>query len=103
MKRYGRGLLLWAAVAGLVIGTGAAVESVAQEKKEKVAGQLTFEVYKDRAGEFRFRLLAANGENIAAASQGYRNKADAMHAIDVIQKGAAKAKVREAEEGKEKK
>ena len=29
-----------------------------------------FEVYVDKAGEFRFRLLAKNGQNIAA-SEGY--------------------------------
>ena len=35
-----------------------------------------FEFYKDNAGEFRFRLKAANGENILK-SEGYKAKAGA--------------------------
>ncbi|MEE9265033.1 MAG: DUF1508 domain-containing protein, partial [Vicinamibacteria bacterium] len=37
-----------------------------------MAGQ--FEIFKDRRGEFRFRLRASNGE-IVLASEGYRSKA----------------------------
>jgi uncharacterized protein YegP (UPF0339 family) len=33
-----------------------------------------FEVYKDKAGGFRFRLKAANGQNILS-SEGYNSKA----------------------------
>ncbi len=33
-----------------------------------------FEIYKDKVGEFRFRLKAANGENILA-SEGYKARA----------------------------
>ncbi|HMB37548.1 MAG TPA: DUF1508 domain-containing protein [Wenzhouxiangellaceae bacterium] len=33
-----------------------------------------FEIYKDKAGEFRFRLKAAHGQNILA-SEAYKKKA----------------------------
>ncbi|MFJ6324895.1 MULTISPECIES: YegP family protein [unclassified Rhizobium] len=42
-----------------------------------------FEVYKDKAGEFRFRFRASNGE-IMFGSEGYKAKASALHAIESI-------------------
>jgi uncharacterized protein YegP (UPF0339 family) len=42
-----------------------------------------FEVYKDKAGEFRFRFKAPNGE-IMFGSEGYKAKASAISAIDSI-------------------
>ena len=47
-----------------------------------------FEVYKDKAGEFRFRLKAGNGE-IIAASEGYKAKASCMKGIASVQENAA--------------
>lgn len=44
-----------------------------------------FECYKDKAGEFRFRLKAGNGENILA-SEGYKSKASCMNGIKSVQK-----------------
>ena len=44
-----------------------------------------FEVYKDKAGEFRFRLKAGNGENILA-SEGYKAKASCMNGIESVKK-----------------
>ena len=46
-----------------------------------------FEVYKDKAGEFRFRFKAPNGESMFA-SEGYTQKASAMSAIESIKKNA---------------
>jgi uncharacterized protein len=54
---------------------------------------LTFEVYKDAREEFRWRLKAGNGKIIAVSGEGYRAKADCHKAIEMIQSGAAKAKV----------
>lgn len=42
-----------------------------------------FEIYKDSAGEFRFRLKAANGQNILA-SEGYTAKANCENGIDSV-------------------
>lgn len=46
-----------------------------------------FELYTDTAGEYRFRLKAANGENILA-SEGYKQKASAVNGIASVQKHA---------------
>ena len=46
-----------------------------------------FELYKDKAGEFRFRLKAGNGEPILA-SEGYKRRASAMNGIASVQKNA---------------
>jgi len=51
-----------------------------------------FTIYRDKAGEFRFRLVATNG-NILAASEGYKAKASAMKAIERIKSDAAGADV----------
>ena len=51
-----------------------------------------FEVYKDNAGEYRFRFKASNGENMFA-SQGYKQKQSALSAIASIQKNAPDAVV----------
>ena len=39
----------------------------------------TFEIYTDRKGEFRWRARARNGNLLAAASEGYVNRRDAVH------------------------
>ncbi|WP_448630715.1 YegP family protein [Cellulomonas soli] len=51
-----------------------------------------FEIYKDKAGEFRFRIRATNG-NVLASSEGYSAKASAQNAIDRIKSDAAGADV----------
>jgi len=51
-----------------------------------------FELTKDKAGEFRFKLLAPNGQTIAT-SEGYKTKASAMNGIDSVKANAAKAAV----------
>ncbi len=47
-----------------------------------------FEVYLDKAGEFRFRLKARNGQ-IIATGEGYRSKKSCMNGIESIRKNAA--------------
>jgi len=47
-----------------------------------------FELYKDKAGEFRFRLKAANGQNIGA-SEGYKARASALNGIESVRKNSA--------------
>jgi len=49
-----------------------------------------FEIYKDKAGDFRFRITATNG-NVLASSQGYKQRASAVNAIDRIKSDAAGA------------
>lgn len=51
-----------------------------------------YEMYKDKAGEFRFRLKARNGENIGR-SEGYVAKASAVNGIESIGKNAPDAEI----------
>jgi len=46
-----------------------------------------FEIFKDKAGEFRFRLRAKNGEPILA-SEGYSAKASCIGGIESVKKNA---------------
>jgi len=46
-----------------------------------------FEVYKDKAGEFRFRLKAANGQNILS-SEGYSSKTSCMNGVESVKKNS---------------
>jgi uncharacterized protein len=93
MKRIGRRQALGLGALSVAGGVAASTSLMAQEKK---GGRgLTFEIYSDKGGEYRWRLKAANGQIIASSGQGYANKADCKHAIEVIQKGASDAKVEE--------
>ena len=56
-----------------------------------------FEWYCDKAGQFRFRLKAANGE-IIAVSEGYASKEGAVKGIESIKKNAPIAKIVESKE-----
>lgn len=51
-----------------------------------------FEVYADKAGEFRFRLKATNGQ-IIAVSEGYKAMASCMNGIESVKKNAPDAPV----------
>ena len=51
-----------------------------------------FEVYKDKRGEFRFRLKAANGE-VIATGEGYSSKQGCLNGIESIKKNAPEAEV----------
>ena len=53
-----------------------------------------FEVYEDKAGEYRFRLKARNGE-IIAVSEGYTAKASCLNGIESVKKNAPEAEVEE--------
>ncbi len=65
------------------------VEEVVKVKHPK------FEVYTDKAGEFRFRLTATNGQTIAA-SEGYKALAGCLNGVESVKKNAPDAEVVEA-------
>ena len=50
-----------------------------------------FELYLDNAGEYRFRLKAKNGQNIAA-SEGYKALQSCLNGIESVRRNAADAK-----------
>lgn len=51
-----------------------------------------FEVYTDKAGEYRFRLKARNGE-IIAISEGYKAKTSCVNGIESVRKNAPEAEI----------
>ncbi len=55
---------------------------------------MEYRVYKDSAGEYRWRLVAANGKTIADSGEGYKNKADCLAGITLV-KGSANAPVKD--------
>lgn len=55
-----------------------------------------FEMYTDKAGEFRFRLKARNGE-IIAVSEGYKAKVSCLNGIDSVRRNAPSAAVEKVE------
>ena len=62
------------------------VDGYATEKNPK------FEVYEDKAGEFRFRLTATNGQ-IIATGEGYKAKAGCLNGIESVKKNAPDAEI----------
>jgi len=52
----------------------------------------TFEIYEDKAGKFRFRLKAANGQ-VVASGEAYETKSSAIKGCDAVQRAAADAKI----------
>lgn len=62
------------------------VEGYETEKNPK------FEIYEDKAGEFRFRLKATNGQ-VIAVSEGYTAKASCKNGIESVQKNAPEAEI----------
>ena len=62
------------------------VEGYAVEKHPK------FEIYKDKAGEFRFRLKATNGQ-VIATGEGYTTHANCINGVESVKKNAVDAEI----------
>ncbi len=54
-----------------------------------------FELYKDKKGEFRWRLVASNGQAIASSGEGYKTKESAKAGIESVKKNALTAAIEE--------
>ena len=66
------------------------VEGFQKEKHPK------FEIYRDKAGEFRFRLKATNGQ-IIAVGEGYKSLQSCKNGVAAVAKNAPDASVVEEE------
>ncbi len=60
---------------------------------------MKYEIYKDRRGEWRWRLRARNGE-VIASGEGYRRRVDCVHSIRLIKKSAKAVMIDLVEEEK---
>ena len=71
------------------------IESV---KKNGTSDKAKFEIYEDKGKDFRWRLLATNGNNIASSSGSFKTKTDCETAIATLKKGLGAASVAEVKE-----
>lgn len=55
---------------------------------------MTYIYYEDQKGEWRWRLVAANGRIIAGSGEGYKNEQDCLDDIDRV-KDSRNAKVQQ--------
>ena len=76
-------------IASVKKNAGVHIEDQTRDEKQT---NPKYEVYKDKAGEFRFRLKAGNGE-IIGKSESYKAKASARKGIASIAKNAPDAPV----------
>lgn len=49
---------------------------------------MLFAIYPDSKKEWRWRLRADNGKIIAVSSEGYTNKSDCRHAIELVKQSS---------------
>ena len=66
----------------------------AGEEDGKPAKPGSFEIYQDNAGEYRFRLKAANGQTIAV-SEGYTTKDACLNGVESVKRSSNGAKVKQ--------
>jgi uncharacterized protein YegP (UPF0339 family) len=66
------------------------VHKKSTKRKSSKTGK--FEVYTDKAGEYRFRLKAPNGE-IIAIGEGYKTKKSCISGIQSVKKNVLKPKI----------
>ena len=76
-------------IASVKKNAGALIEDQTRDEKQ---AHPKFELYKDKGGEFRFRMKAANGQ-IIGKSEGYKAKASAKKGIASIAKNAPDAPI----------
>ncbi|MFB6252688.1 MAG: HVO_2922 family protein [Halobellus sp.] len=57
----------------------------------------TFEIFEDKSGQYRWRLVHANGNIIADSGEGYATKQKAKQGIESVQENAPDAGVVEVD------
>lgn len=79
----------------------AVIASVEDQTAKEVKKEINpkFEIYKDKAGEFRFRLKAKNGQ-IIATSEGYKAKASCKNGIESVRRNVVNAEIVEIKQDK---
>jgi uncharacterized protein YegP (UPF0339 family) len=90
--RLGGSLAACWLVAALAVLLGGGPAPAQKDKDSDKHGKLTFEIYKDRGGEYRWRLKAANGKILAVPEDAYKSHAGAKEAVENIRKHAGDKK-----------
>lgn len=52
-----------------------------------------FEIYFDKAGLYRYRLIASNGESVAMSEEGYKSKSGCLNGIKSVANNAVDAEI----------
>ena len=92
-------LLFVLALLTLTAARPATAHAAPKDGDDAAAAPATFEVYKDKGGEFRWRLRTQNAKLIASSGEGYADKRSCTAAIESVKRDAPKAPVKEMEEG----
>jgi uncharacterized protein YegP (UPF0339 family) len=76
------------------VAKNAPVANVENQTNEGYAAEKCpkFEVYTDKAGEYRFRLKATNGQ-VIAVSEGYTSESGCLNGVESVKKNAADAEI----------
>ena len=72
----------------LSTGQSWAAICAAEEEEEMAKRTARFQVFQDKAGEYRWRLLAANHRSIACSGEGYGEKRKCLDGIDAVKRAA---------------
>jgi uncharacterized protein YegP (UPF0339 family) len=90
MKASVRSLLVALGLAAVLASAALPVAGQVKKAKDDKA-TATFELYKDSANEFRFRLKDDDGDLLATSGKGYKTKTECQKVIETIKTSAAKA------------
>ena len=55
----------------------------------EAGSSLTYQVFKDARGEWRWRLISTNGKRIAGSGEGYKSKAACLDAIELVKQSSS--------------
>ncbi len=68
------------------VGTNAPIAAIEDQTLSNINEEKCpkFQIYLDKGGKYRFNLLAANGQNILACTQGYTQKASCKNGINSV-------------------
>jgi uncharacterized protein len=72
------------AIATVTARTRTLLEIGSTEQKARKEQQMKYIMYKDTTGQWRWRLVAANGRIIANSGESYANKQDCIAAIALV-------------------
>jgi large subunit ribosomal protein L21 len=66
-------------------------EATTSEVAAETSESRAFEIYEDKAGQWRWRLRASNGEILAMSEQGFSTKASVVRSLDSVRHHVAEA------------
>jgi uncharacterized protein YegP (UPF0339 family) len=54
---------------------------------------MKFEIYADASGQYRWRLVSSNGQNVASSGESFASKANARRAAENVKDDAGSADI----------